>query len=553
MPQLPQPQPDTNLANAKYSLRAQIVTMDGGAVHRDGVVCVDGSTGLIAAVLPDASQARPAGWEAEPIRIRGTIYPGLIELHNHLCYNMLTLWRVPRQYEHHNQWPGAPEYRKLVTGPAQTLGIARAFEYLPAIVRYVECKCLVAGVTASQGITLNGVGSAQTAFRGTVRNVEIKDPLFPKRLLPAEARIGELTPQDVPARFENMKKLAKEGRAYLLHLCEGVAGPNPQKSIIREFMRLNLQDRGEWAVTRSLVGIHCVALGESHWDIMRDKGASMVWSPMSNLLLYGETADMRIVKSKGIRIGIGSDWSPSGSKNLLGELKVAQLYSREHDNLFTDQEIVAMATVNAAEILGWQRDAGTVTANKVADLLVIAGTSGDHYSRLIKATEKDVYLVTIGGVPRYGRKTLVSRLVKDKARVEPWKVGRASQAFHLDVAGSAPLVVDISMRDATRKLADGLAHIKQLAEEVESARSRGDDAFGWPRDAAAGPRWTLVFDNDDMGDAFAVAGPPLSTLLEPLELDPLTMVDDPKYLAKLDGQLAHVPDYLKRGLAAYYR
>ena len=51
----------------------------------------------------------------------------------------------------------------------------------------------------------------------------------------------------------------------------------------------------------------------------------MVWSPMSNLLLYGGTADIAAALAAGVRIGIGSDWSPSGSKNLLGELKVAWL------------------------------------------------------------------------------------------------------------------------------------------------------------------------------------------------------------------------------------
>jgi cytosine/adenosine deaminase-related metal-dependent hydrolase len=51
----------------------------------------------------------------------------------------------------------------------------------------------------------------------------------------------------------------------------------------------------------------------------------MVWSPLSNYLLYGDTADIEDAKSEGVLIGIGSDWSPSGSKNLLGELKIAKL------------------------------------------------------------------------------------------------------------------------------------------------------------------------------------------------------------------------------------
>ena len=55
---------------------------------------------------------------------------------------------------------------------------------------------------------------------------------------------------------------------------------------------------------------------------------AMVWSPFSNLALYGETAAIAAAKACGLRIGIGPDWSPMG-KNLLGELKVARLVSAE--------------------------------------------------------------------------------------------------------------------------------------------------------------------------------------------------------------------------------
>ena len=54
----------------------------------------------------------------------------------------------------------------------------------------------------------------------------------------------------------------------------------------------------------------------------------MIWSPLSNLLLYGGTAHVDAAREAGVTIGLGSDWSPTGSKNLLGELKVAWLYSQ---------------------------------------------------------------------------------------------------------------------------------------------------------------------------------------------------------------------------------
>ena len=82
----------------------------------------------------------------------------------------------------------------------------------------------------------------------------------------------------------------------------------------------------------SPAGIHCVALEPADFEVMAANGASMVWSPFSNLLLYGQTANVAAAVAASsaampFKIGIGSDWSPSGSKSLIGELKVARVDS----------------------------------------------------------------------------------------------------------------------------------------------------------------------------------------------------------------------------------
>ena len=60
-----------------------------------------------------------------------------------------------------------------------------------------------------------------------------------------------------------------------------------------------------------------------------------MWSPFSNLWLYGATTDVAAARARGLRLCLGSDWAPSGTKNLLGELKVADLYNRASlDGLF---------------------------------------------------------------------------------------------------------------------------------------------------------------------------------------------------------------------------
>lgn len=55
-------------------------------------------------------------------------------------------------------------------------------------------------------------------------------------------------------------------------------------------------------------------------------GGTVVWSPFSSLWLYGHTTDVLGARRAGLRVCLGNDWSPSGMRNLLGELKVAALW-----------------------------------------------------------------------------------------------------------------------------------------------------------------------------------------------------------------------------------
>ncbi|MET0657684.1 MAG: amidohydrolase family protein, partial [Steroidobacteraceae bacterium] len=88
---------------------------------------------------------------------------------------------------------------------------------------------------------------------------------------------------------------------------------------------------------------------------------------------FGSSGDRSF--AAGVTIGLGSDWSPTGSKNLLGEMKVAWLQSQQALNgQFSARDIAAMATRDAARILKWDKALGTIEAGKRADLLVIDGT-----------------------------------------------------------------------------------------------------------------------------------------------------------------------------------
>ena len=117
--------------------------------------------------------------------------------------------------------------------------------FVPAIVRYVEAKCLVGGVTTSQGLSLFSKPGIKSFYRGLVRNVEDTEV---DDLPEASTRIPDV--KDAAAFLALLERDEQAGRCRLLHLAEG------RKSARRHFEALRLPS-GEWAVTPALAGIHC--------------------------------------------------------------------------------------------------------------------------------------------------------------------------------------------------------------------------------------------------------------------------------------------------------
>ena len=151
-----------NAATDSYALEGRIVTMASAGVIERGRVFIRG--GVIVDVS-DIKQSPPEGFARAPVvKVGGTLFPGLIELHNHLSYNAIPLWDVPKRYAHSGSWQGTDEYRAAITKPAQVL--ANTAGNVEALVRFVECRCLLGGVTTSQGLTLSSKQGIQSAYKG---------------------------------------------------------------------------------------------------------------------------------------------------------------------------------------------------------------------------------------------------------------------------------------------------------------------------------------------------------------------------------------------------
>lgn len=551
------------------ALAGHVISMDSQfAIHRDAVVYV--KDGAIVAIRPRGEAAPPGFAAVAVVDTGGLIFPGLIELHNHLSYNALPLWSpVPKRYDERGEWPRHPDYRKLVSGPMAVVGKYRDphgnAPLLAPLARFVECKCLLGGVTTSQGIMLSSNAGVQRYYRGMLRNVERSDdPALPD----AKARIPDVEAEDAAAF---LARLQKEEGCFLLHLSEGVTADGETMSAARKhFLALEISP-GKWALNKRLAAIHAVGLLSQDFEVLGHAGASMVWSPFSNLLLYGATARVQAARDAGVRIGLGADWSPSGSKNLLGELKIAWLYSQAFlGGTFTARDLVAMVTREAAGILGWAAGLGSVTPGRRADLLVVSGSIDAPYDSLIRAKETEIRLVTIDGAPRYGLPALMGALVPDGT--ERIEVGGEPRDLSLADAAGDPDVAAVPLHAAQSRLRDAFLHLPQLAKELEEQASRSLVAAA-PLDAPGPVAWSLALDEvlptgvtqrpripfggpgdftgPDLAPVLAAAAPPLSTVLQPIELDAITVADDLDFLTQVRHQ-PNVPEAVREGLATLY-
>ncbi|MGH9803693.1 MAG: amidohydrolase family protein, partial [Candidatus Acidiferrales bacterium] len=205
--------------------------------------------------------------------------------------------------------------------------------------------------------------------------------------------------------------------AWIYHLSEGIDDYAQQRfADLKQFGLL----------TDKLVAIHGIGLTPAELGELAQAGATLVWSPLGNLRLYGQTTDIRAAHQSGLRLCLGSEWAPSGSKNLLTELKVADQYNqRVMGGVLSDRELVEMVTVNPADAVGWEGKAGQLAGGAAADMVLVKKKTADPYRNLIEATEEDIELVFINGEPVYGDAALMQTVRPQGAELLQPRRGRA--------------------------------------------------------------------------------------------------------------------------------
>ena len=234
------------------------------------------------------------------------VLPGFIDLHNHIGYNTLPLWTEPTQataFAHHDSWTRADSYQASISWPATALKQAEP----EALLAHVQLRALVGGTTAIQGWPAPIVSTCKCSAT-----------LMTRRSAPPTTTCSitsALTKK--PLELATIAQAMHRGAGFIYHCAEGQAGA----LVAREFV--DAANAG--CLGQTFIGIHCNAMVGADWQRWdATKAGALVWSPFSNLWLYGSTTDIAAAREQGVSVCLGSDWGPSGTKNVQGEIKVAK-------------------------------------------------------------------------------------------------------------------------------------------------------------------------------------------------------------------------------------
>jgi hypothetical protein len=361
--------------------------------YEDGHVLLDGD-GMIVCVGCDCA-ADPLAAGATTVTCGdGVVSPGLINAHEHITFSEgPPPPPSPVRYDHRHGWRGS---LSTPQNPGGTGGSSSGN-------RWVEIRQIMAGTT-----TMAGSGSADGMVRNPDRgdNEGIDLPDVEYETFPLND-----SDEDFEANcgwfYENDELAVARMPLYLPHVAEGI-----DFYASEEFRCQSTSfDNGEDITESNVAQIHAIGLDAIGYDVMARNDTKLVWSPRSNISLYGHTADVRLFHTLGGTIGIGSDWIYSGSMNMLRELSCADDWNADHlDGYFEDAELWRMATVGNALSLGASDHIGSLVPGLVGDIAVFDGRDDVEHRAVLDAGAEDVALVLRAGVPLYGEADSVAEL-----------------------------------------------------------------------------------------------------------------------------------------------
>jgi cysteine-rich repeat protein len=381
------------------------VILTPGQVFLGGQVAFD-SAGVITCVACDCTATTGASTATKLVCPKGVISPGLINSHDHITYqDPPYVATSDERYEHRHNWRKGSEGHTLISTP----GGATTNE-----LQWGELRQLMSGTTSVAGSggtkgllrNLDKVSSSATAASQEGLGVGASGAYY--QTFPLDDSGGALITsgcgyganRDTPAKIPT-------DAAYLPHIAEGI-----EASANNEFVCQSRDVNGaQNMLTARTAIIHGIGVKAADIGLISAMKTSLIWSPRSNVSLYGNTAPVEVYQRMGVNIALGTDWVRSGSMTILRELRCAESLNASYfGRAFSDDQLWQLVTSGAADATQTTAKIGRLEAGKVADIAIFRQTGAETYRSVLLANPEDVVLAVRGGKVLYGDQPLVAAL-----------------------------------------------------------------------------------------------------------------------------------------------
>lgn len=358
-----------------------------GDVLDNGHLLID-AAGLIVCAACDCS-ASPGYATATRIDCPdGAIAPGFINANEFLNYsqNPPGDWGNER-FEHRHDWRQGQNGHTQINAPT---GGSSAQE------RWGELRQVLAGATSIRGSSFElglarNLDSTVAATEG-LTSAPWSDDNFPLDDAGGERLAGSCAYPALPT--------APVGAPYWIAVAEGI-----DATARNEFVCLS--DTGGTAGGVDVIADAMLtdAIGVTAADVaeMSAGGSTVVWSPRSNLALYGRTAPVTELHRRGVPLALGTDWVVTGSMSMTRELACADDFNRRFAaGRLSDRELFEAATLGAAVAGAMSDEIGVLASGRKGDVVVWERGGRDPYRAVIEAHPSRLALVLRGGKPLLG-------------------------------------------------------------------------------------------------------------------------------------------------------
>jgi len=384
--------------------------------------------GRIVALLPtEAARARFEAREVVDLE-RHVLLPGLVNLH---CHAAMALLRGLADDRHLMAWLEEHIW------PAEARHVSDEFVHDGSLLAMAEM--LRAGVTCVNDMYFFPAASARAALRAGMRaalgiiaiefpSAYAADPreYLEKGLATRDAYRGEpllsfcLAPHaPYTVGDETLKRIGvlSEELDLPIHTHVHETRDEVAQGLARNGMRPIERLRRLGIVGPRLVAVHSVHLEDREIELYARENVSVAHCPSSNMKLASGIAPVARMRSRGVRVGLGTDGAASNNRlDVLTEMRNAALLAKVTSGdaaVVGALEALEMATLQGARALGLDDRIGSIVPGKAADLAALELASietvpcFDPASHVVYAAGREhVTHVWIEGKPRLADRRL---------------------------------------------------------------------------------------------------------------------------------------------------